>query len=183
MKNRVLAGFIFILISAYFLFVPTQTVWGGWSWQTVPTMGPQPSATITGTISATPSPTVQRTFTPTATLSSGNITLVPGVTSSPNVNTPTNTDMPTNALGDLTVTLEELDATRITVDDQTRQTPLSGSASPTQEIPATEAFPKNSSTEIQNAPPFWLLPLTCSLAFVVLILLIRLVLIRRLKKK
>ena len=51
MKLRASLLFVFLILSAIYLFTPASTVWGGFSMQTVPTIGPTatPSATFTQT--------------------------------------------------------------------------------------------------------------------------------------
>ena len=56
MKKSSIYCFVFIIILGLFIISPKHVVWGGSSGQTVPTVGPSPTASVTSTQTPTQSP-------------------------------------------------------------------------------------------------------------------------------
>jgi hypothetical protein len=174
MKVRASLLFVLLFISVIFIFTPAQTVWGGYSMQTVPTIGPTvtPSATftLTATSSATAivpvvtthiaSPTNLRAtiaitlITPAIneTASPGSQeTVIPSATSgqTEQVFTETEKYLPTDSSGsDMEIMPEK--QTDLAVEPETDENP-----------------------EIKNLPPQWLFPFIGITLFVIIILIIK----------
>ncbi len=169
-KNSLTLFFVFIF--SFFIFlVPQKIVWGGFSWQTVPTVAPSQ------TVSGTPFSTAQVTATATRTRTPVAINLSPtttnqaeGTLSAISTSTPleANTSAPITVESTVTTSLQSATAT-ITILNGTIISGVTITNTPVEGV--IEPAP--------TGPPFWLLPLTCSVGLVLLILVIRLLIRRR----
>ena len=198
MKNKFPVFFIFILISAFFLFnSPEQIAWGGWDYQTVPTLGPSRTPTsITPSVISSPTRTPTRTTTgissltatrintlqstlmfPTSTLTSTlAVTIVQSgatLTSSPEVTTATETPV----IGSLANT-NTITAVVSTARTETSIPLVSETKNPISTQKVAQPDPQD-----QQSPPAWLFPFLGSFLIVTFFILLRLILRKKPKKR
>ncbi|MBW6473910.1 MAG: hypothetical protein K0B14_12330 [Anaerolineaceae bacterium] len=151
------------IIIALYLLIPENVVWGGQSFQTVPTIGPSPTPTRTLSMTATqPANTSTPLYNPTAT----------AVLISPVAATATFTADPNQEAISETVQTEKTDSV-LPTDDST--TPESTSVVVLPVVSNGDSAPGEPSSQESNKPiPAFIFPLVVVLLFVIIFLSTRL---------
>lgn len=165
-RKNLFTLFLVFIIGFFIILAPRKIVWGGFSWQTVPTAGPTRTSTVT------PQNTAPVISTATSTRTPGVINT--SLTSSTQViatMTVVSTLMPSEATSSATMTQQFTSIPSI----QTEITKTLNSPASPSHIVSLTSTPTNDSTQpVPEGPPFWLLPLTCSIGLVALVFALRL---------
>ena len=192
MKNKLPVFLISILVTLLILFnSPQEIAWGGWNYQTVPTLGPSrtPTSIIpTATSSPTRLPKHTTTEVPLSTSTRIN-TLQPTLIFPLSTRTSTVAVTIVQSAATLTSSLEVFTATETTANTSTRAletfpTLTETSLSLKTESPDKISTPKEAQSDPQDqqSPPAWLFPFLGSFLLVTFLILLRLILRKKPKK-
>jgi len=191
-KNKLPVILISILVTLFFLFnSPQEIAWGGWNYQTVPTLGPSRTPTsITPTATSSPTRTPTRTTTGIPSLTSTRInTLLPTLIIPTSTRTSTVAVTIVQSAATLTNSPEVFTATETMANTSTMATVTLPTQTETNLPLITETLDKVSTPKVtqldpqdQQSPPAWLFPFLGSFLIVTFFIILRLILHKKPKK-
>ncbi len=173
-RKNSLTIFFIVIFGLFILLVPQKIVWGGFSWQTVPTVGPSLTASVTPSSTTMVTVTATRTGT-TAAINPSSTATDQAEGTLPQISTSTPLEATASAVvtGELALTASLQTAT---------STSTISTSTPVIAVTITNTPEGGFIEPAPTGPPFWLLPLSCSVGLVVLILVIRLLIRRRVSR-
>lgn len=169
-----------LLVASFIVLTPQNSVWGGWSWQTVPTLASSRTPTVTQTITATRifTATFTRTaITPSSTPGSSTSIIMNTLPVSPSVTLSASVTEAVNTSSTMSIKATNSESMQTsTVNDETIKSTMK---SPTSTSTMTPTEEHHGNIVVEGGPPVWLLPLACSIVLVTILLIARLLFRKR----